>query len=187
MLQSWAGSQKREQRACISQPRQLLRASCPLPAMRPSGGDAYRRVLLKGLWPSAQDSTTSCTIPPNRLISFVLPLPPLRPRRPLLSITDCLLGPLLPLQPPPLRPPRQHDYTCEHPSGQAYIAMYNGRQFGGLHVTDRAAAKAVADFLGIDFKTLQREPPITHDIASRLFMEMFSIYVSAGTPRRSWE
>ena len=180
-MQSWAGFQKTARRACISQPlRRLLRAA----ALRPSGGDACQRVLLERLWPSALDSITSCPIPPNRLISFVLPLPPLRPRRPLRSITDCLLGPLLPLQPPPLRPPRQHDYTCENPSGQAYIAMYNNRQFGGLHTTDHGAAKAVADFLGIDVKTLRREPQIGRDIALRLFKEMFSIYASAGTPRR---
>ena len=183
-MQSWAGFQKTARRACISQPlRRLLRAA----ALRPSGGDACQRVLLeREVWPSALDSTTSCPITPNRLIPFVLPIPPLRPRRPLRPITDCCLLylPLLPLQPPPLRPPRQHDYTCENPSGQAYIAMYNNRQFGGLHTTDHGAAKAVADFLGIDVKTLRREPQIGRDIASRLFKEMFSIYASAGTPRR---
>ena len=63
-----------------------------------------------------------------------------------------------------------------------------GQQFGGLHGTDIAAAKVLADYMGIpDVQTLRREPTVTHDMATGLFREMFGIYSSAGTPRYSWE
>ena len=67
---------------------------------------------------------------------------------------------------------------------QAYIAQYEGRQFGGLHTTDTTAATAVADFLDLeDLETLRREPTISHKYASQLFREMFGIYAFVGTPR----
>lgn len=66
--------------------------------------------------------------------------------------------------------------------------QYEGQQFGGLHVADIAAAKVLADFLGIvDVQTLRREPTVTHEMAKALFREMFGIYSSAGTPRHSWK
>ena len=64
--------------------------------------------------------------------------------------------------------------------------QYEHEQFGGLCLTDIAAAKILANFLGVaDVQTLRREPTVTHEVATGLFREMFSIYCSTGTPRHS--
>ena len=40
-----------------------------------------------------------------------------------------------------------------------------GQQFGGLHGTDIAAAKVLADYMGIpDVQTLRREPTAPHGV-----------------------